>query len=73
MITCKQVREQLIAHPLHTSLLVTSSLLLICSGYIKPPIFVALLLVGVMVYTVLYFGSRMPELLSCCKHGDKQP
>ena len=70
MTTCKQIREQLIAHPLHTSLLTISSLLLICSGYIKPPITIALVLVGIVVYTVLYFGRLMPDLLSCCRGGE---
>jgi hypothetical protein len=69
MITRKEILDQLIANPLHTTLLTISALLLLCSGYIKPPIAVALFLLAILVYTVLYFGRLMPGLLDCCKCG----
>jgi len=72
MNTHKQITEELLNHPLQTSLFATSALLLICSGYIKPPITVALVLLGIVVYSALYLGHRLQGVLPAqCRQQEK--
>lgn len=62
---------QLLAYPLHTSLLLISSLLLVFSGSVKPPALVALPLLATALYTAIFLAQRAGLELGCCvERGD---
>jgi hypothetical protein len=65
--------NQLLAYPLHTSLLVISSLLLVFSGSVKPPALVALPLLATALYTAIFLAQRSGLELGCCGERGNSP
>lgn len=49
--------EEFLAHPIHTSAFVTDLALLLFLPLIRPPLILAILLVGGLVYLSMYFGA----------------
>jgi len=65
--------NQFLAYPLHTSLLLICSLLLVFSGSVKPPALVALPLLATVLYTAIFLAQRAGLELGCCAEREGSP